>query len=156
MLSSRSRELVSRAFDIFKHRLNGLPGVRIEDKELTFALHTRGASPEATRSARALLRRTVASFQPGLHVLRGEKIWEVLPREVPGKGEFVRRVLQRASGSFLSVYVGDDDTDESAFAVLPRGITVRVGPGRRTRARYRLRDPGEVRAFLERAEGELR
>jgi trehalose 6-phosphate phosphatase len=55
----------------------------------------------------------------------------------------------------LPIYVGDDASDEAAFAALPSGITVHVGSARHTAARYSLRDPGEVRSFLQRLEGEL-
>jgi trehalose-phosphatase len=54
----------------------------------------------------------------------------------------------------LPIYLGDDTTDESAFAELRRGITVRVGGHRRTKARFYLRNPDEVMGFLETVEDE--
>ncbi len=53
------------------------------------------------------------------------------------------------------IYVGDDVTDEDAFRALEErpgpGLTVLVSDEpRETAARYRLRDPYEVRRFLER------
>ncbi|MFO0928668.1 MAG: hypothetical protein U0736_16870, partial [Gemmataceae bacterium] len=48
----------------------------------------------------------------------------------------------------LVVYVGDDTTDEDAFAAFPDGVTVRVNPGAHTAARYTLRDPAEVLQWL--------
>jgi len=52
----------------------------------------------------------------------------------------------------LSVFIGDDLTDEDAFmALYDRGIGILVAAEPRpTRARYVLRDPGQVRIFLER------
>ena len=61
----------------------------------------------------------------------------------------------RARSPFIAIYVGDDATDEPAFAVLNRGITVRVGPARHTKARYRLSNPREVRRFIERLDDVL-
>jgi trehalose 6-phosphate phosphatase len=46
------------------------------------------------------------------------------------------------------VYLGDDVTDEDAFAALaPPAVTVKVGPGE-TVARYRLPDIDAVVAYL--------
>ena len=52
--------------------------------------------------------------------------------------------------SRLVFYLGDDRTDEDAFASLPDGVTVKIGsPDDPTLARYRLPDPDSVHAFLE-------
>jgi trehalose 6-phosphate synthase/phosphatase len=46
------------------------------------------------------------------------------------------------------VAFGDDRTDEEMFAALPRNaVGIHVGPGA-SLARYRLRHPAAVRAFL--------
>jgi len=52
------------------------------------------------------------------------------------------------NGEVLSIYFGDDTTDEDAFRVLPDAITVKVGGSRATHARYRLPDPAAVHQFL--------
>ena len=49
----------------------------------------------------------------------------------------------------LVVFVGGDPTDEDAFAALPDGITVRVGSGPETAAKYHVDGPDGVRKFLE-------
>jgi trehalose-phosphatase len=50
----------------------------------------------------------------------------------------------------LPLYIGDDDTDEDAFAALAhRGIGVLVTEAARpTAATYALADPGKVGSFL--------
>jgi trehalose 6-phosphate phosphatase len=89
-------------------------------------------------------------------VLPASQVWEVLPRQIPGKGVAIRQAVQRWRSPFLPIYVGDDTTDEPAFELLGHGITVRVGDSNRpTRARYWLANPSEVRGFIERLEGEL-
>ena len=55
----------------------------------------------------------------------------------------------------LPIYIGNDRTDESAFAALASGITARVGAAKPTRAHYALRDCVEVARFLEQLEKEL-
>ena len=135
--------------------LRGVPGVWIEDKGLGFSIHVRGASARAERDARGRFEHALMHYAPALHVLPGASVWNVLPRQVRGKGQAVREALTGAASPFLPIYVGDDATDESAFAALAHGITVRVGAAKRTNARYRLADPAEVRGFMERLEGEL-
>jgi len=131
-------------------------GVRLEDKRMSLSVHTRGASSRARRQAHELLVRTLHACSH-LHVLPGSQVWEVLPRQIAGKGVAIRQAVQRWRTPFLPIYIGDDTTDEPAFAVLDRGITVKVGGSNRpTRARYWLANPAEVRGFIERLEGALR
>jgi len=130
-------------------------GVRLEDKRVSFSVHTRGASHRERRYAHELLVQTLRPCSH-LHVLPASQVWEVLPRQIPGKGVAIRQAVGRWRSPFLPIYVGDDTTDEPAFELLEHGITVKVGDsGRPTRARYWLANPSEVRGFIERLEGEL-
>ena len=108
-------------------------------------------------------------------MLLGKEVWEILPPELQGKGEAVTALLAELPAGTLPVYIGDDVTDESAFAALSDGITIRVGlprldgprsiaaaagssravKARFTRADFTLRSPREVREFLERVEKEI-
>ena len=85
---------------------------------------------------------------PKIHLVRGNMMWELLPRQIDGKGEAVSALLSELRQRTFPIFIGDDATDEKAFEVLSRGLTIRVGANRRTRARYFLRDPLEVRLFL--------
>jgi trehalose-phosphatase len=133
-------------------RLNGTQGVQIEDKGASFALHYRGARDPIIGRARALLEESLGE---SLRVLEGDRVWEVVPREVRGKGYAARKQWRRWGMSALPVYVGNDATDEAAFQALAGGVTVRVGQPRRSRAHYRVRNPSEVRRFLEMLEEEI-
>ena len=138
------------------HRLDPAAGLWIEDKGATFALHYRGATPAAVQLARAALEKLQGSFSGCLSVTKGDHIWEVMPRELRGKGHAVRRYFHRFCHSALPVYIGDDAADEPAFAALSQGITACVGPARQTRANFRLRNPAEVRRALEKLDRETR
>ncbi len=131
------------------HSLGYPPGVWVENKGIGCAVHYRGATETAVRRARAALRDALKPFAGTVRLLRGKKVWEILPGDFAGKGEAAREFLTELQRSALPIFLGDDTTDESAFALLRHGITVRVGPARRTLARFRLRDSGEVRRFLE-------
>jgi trehalose 6-phosphate phosphatase len=134
---------------------NQAPGIFIEDKGLSLAVHFREASPAAGRKGRSCLRRASVQFREHLHIMRGSNVWELLPREILGKGFALREILRGLRRPFLPFYLGDDLTDEEAFAALRTGITVLAGPPRRTQARYRLSGTGEVSTFLQLLEAEL-
>ena len=82
-------------------------------------------------------------------VNHGRKVLEILPRTAWHKGAAVQWILgQLGIEGMLAVYLGDDSTDEDAFAVLTDAITVRVGGPPETCARYRVPDPAAVYDFL--------
>ncbi len=137
--------------------LNGAgAGIQIEDKGVAFAVHhRRAAAPEVTH-AREILDQVVEKFAGALRVVPGDRVWEVLPREIRGKGHAARRQWRLRLAGALPIYIGNDGTDEAAFGALAPGLTARVGPARQTRARYFLRNPAEVARFLEKLEEETR
>jgi trehalose-phosphatase len=141
---------------LLEERLGSLAGIRLEDKGITLAVHYREATDRAARLARVILQKILKPFVPRLRVLRGKKVWEVLPAEVQGKGRAVHLLLGDLPRGTLPIYVGDDTTDESAFAELRHGITVRVGKHRGSKALFYLRDPDEVIVFLQRVEAEIK
>ncbi len=126
------------------------PGITIEDKGYALAVHYRLAKAPAVRVAQKVLRAARDHFRPGLRLLKGKKIWELLPRAIVGKGPATQELLAHLPSGTLPIFIGDDTSDESAFAVLPHGLAVHVGDHAHTKAHFRLRDPGEVREFLER------
>jgi len=126
------------------------PGVLLEDKGYALAIHYRMAKVSAVRVAQKVLRAARDHFGPGLRLLKGKKIWELLPRAIVGKGPATQGLLAKLPADTLPIFIGDDTSDESAFAVLRHGLAVHVGDHTQTKARFCLRDPAEVREFLER------
>jgi len=132
--------------------LAGLPGVLIEDKGAAVACHYRLASPADALLVRHTSATVADAYQrKGLPIrlTHGHKVMEIRPTAV-NKGRTVCRILAAYGPSVLAVYIGDDQTDEDAFALLPaESITIQVGfSSVRTAARYGLEDPGEVQRFL--------
>ncbi len=70
----------------------------------------------------------------------GAKAINLLPRGGADKGVAVQQA-RRMFACDTVIYVGDDDTDEDAFASAPpdRLLSIRVGARGATQARYRLR-----------------
>jgi trehalose 6-phosphate phosphatase len=134
---------------------NTVPGIRLEDKGISLAVHFRGAWPQARRRAQARIRKSLTRWRGHLHIIRSHDVWDVAPRQVRGKGVAIHQALGSIRKTHLLIYLGDDLTDEPAFALLRNGIAVLVGPVRRTNARFRLRNPDEVCLFLKRLEAEL-
>jgi trehalose 6-phosphate phosphatase len=131
------------------------PGVVLENKGISYAVHFRGMPVLAQRRVRAWVRRLVARMGPDFRIIQSNHASEIVPREVQGKGVAMREFTRSLRSPFLPIYVGDDLTDEPAFVALRSGITVRVGDFSHTKARFRLRNPEEVCIFLERIEKEL-
>jgi trehalose 6-phosphate phosphatase len=131
------------------------PGVRVEDKGISYSIHFRGASPDAPSRVQRRIRPLLSRIRNNFRMIHSNHAIEIVPREVQGKGVAMREFTRALQSPFLPIYIGDDLTDEPAFLALRRGITVCVGPFHRTSAQFRLKDPEEVRIFLERLAEEL-
>lgn len=154
-LSPETQRLLDDARGGLYGLIERIRGIWIEDKGPSFAIHYRAASAENSRRARVSVDEVMARLNGSFRLLSGKKVWEVLPKEVGDKGDAVRRELSRLKHHALPVYIGDDVTDERAFCAIPEGVTIRVGQCSLTRARFQLRDPADVRRFLENLEAEL-
>jgi trehalose-phosphatase len=99
-----------------------------------------------------LVRETVASEPENFVLTSGHCVWEIRPRVSWHKGEAIRWLAGHlaASAAPLVFYLGDDRTDEDAFACLPGAMTARIGDRTvPTAARYWLPDPQAVFVFLD-------
>jgi trehalose 6-phosphate phosphatase len=155
MLSEGARLALDSAKRAAQLELAVLAGIWIEDKGFSFSVHYRDADASASKRGYAALAKLLAPWRDALHVLEGSRVWEVLPNEIPGKASVIEEVLGKLPAATAVLYVGDDSTDEAAFAALPNQITVRVGRESVTCARYIVRGPADVLRFLTRLEKEL-
>ena len=124
------------------------PAIRLEDKPSAVALHTRGVEPSMAAAAEAAGLEVGARY-PDVHVIPGKNVVE-LTLVAATKGS-VLLTLAGSTGSDATLYVGDDVTDESAFAALDPAsgdLTVKVGDGE-TLAAHRVPDPESVVRLLE-------
>jgi len=130
------------------HMAKEHPGVKVEDKGISLALHWRSA-PEAADSVLAFAKEAIGAL-PGYRLQPGDHVVEFVPQGAD-KGVAVEQLMARAP--FLGrvpVFVGDDLTDEFGFTAAHRlgGWSVRVGTREPTEAAYALADPHAVHAWL--------
>lgn len=146
---SRGRAPDARLMDrwarAIERRMDGWPGVWVENKTHCLAVHFRN-SPQPREARRELL--SAARALRGARLRLGERVLDVLAPDQPDKGEAVRRLLDE-SGLESAIVVGDDATDEDAFR-LGRGrvTSVRVGRSDRTGAGLVVLNQKEVDALL--------
>jgi alpha,alpha-trehalase len=150
---------VARAAGELRRRLTDVPGVLVEEKRFTVAVHYRLVAQEGVGRVEREVDTVLESY-PHLESARGKKVLEVKPRLEWDKGKAVLWLLTALGldgPEVLPIYLGDDRTDEDAFAALRGrglGILVTTTP-RPTRADYSLQDPDEVCAFLARLAASL-
>ncbi|MGW0038298.1 trehalose-phosphatase [Gordonia sp. NPDC003376] len=140
------RDLLSRVVGEFHSIAADHPGVTVETKPVSTALHVRNATADDADAALARARRGPASWD-GVEATEGKAVIELAVIET-SKG-IALDLLRDRSGADVVLYLGDDVTDEKAFAHLrpDTDISVKVGTGS-TLAQYRIDDPQAVAAVL--------
>lgn len=122
----------------------------VEDKGYSIALHYR-LVPEMEQpvldGATAIVTRAGAGE---IELLRGKAVVEIKRKGVD-KGAGIRKLMGRPPfAGRRPVYIGDDVTDEDAFAVMPEFDGVAISVGRTIAgARRAFESPSEVRRWVQ-------
>lgn len=144
-LSDDARALRTRLSDLCRRLAGEHPGFVVEDKPAGVAFHYRNAAPGAARAALERLAAAVAG-EPGARVRHGKAVVELSVVDT-SKGHALS-LLRARLGATAVVFLGDDQTDEDAFAVLSGpDAAVKVGP-EETRAPWRLDGQARVAPLL--------
>lgn len=118
--------------------------VVVESKPRSVTFHTRRLSDDETEEAVARVR-VWANEHPEVTLLEGKEVLEV-STATRTKGDAIRDL---AADVMATIYIGDDATDETVFAVLgPGDIGVKVGSGP-SGAQFRVDDVAGVVELLE-------
>jgi trehalose 6-phosphate phosphatase len=125
-----------------------MPQIRVEDKGHTLAFHYR-RMPELGPEIEARLGAAILPYESELRLLHGKLVFEVQPRGFD-KGEVIHALMQHAP--FVGrrpVFLGDDATDEDAFAAVRElgGVGISVGQPMAD-AEYMFPDPQAARDWL--------
>jgi trehalose 6-phosphate phosphatase len=126
--------------------LADIPGVVVENKDFSVAVHYRNASDR--RLARAAILTAVAMLDD-VRVIGGKCVVNVLPRGAPHKGTALEATRDQL-GCDVALYVGDDETDEDVFALDAPGrlLSIRVGRKPTSRASYFIPDQNGIDDLL--------
>jgi trehalose 6-phosphate phosphatase len=160
-------DLMDSVHDALQAGVGHIDGASVEHNKFCVSVHYRQCPdrwPEVEAAVTAAVER-----HERLHITRGRKVYEVRPNVEWDKGKallFLSTELglgpgDEAAGHALdggrgegvcTIYLGDDVSDEDAFRTLAAtglGIGILVTSRvKETAARYTLRDPEEVQAFL--------
>ena len=122
-------------------------GARVEPKPAGCALHVREASEKGALSAIEDVREGPSTWD-GVQTTEGKAVID-LSVVTTHKGDALDK-LRHQLGASAVLFLGDDVTDENAFAHLHGpDVGVRIGPGP-TRAAFRIGDPEDVAKLLAR------
>jgi trehalose 6-phosphate phosphatase len=134
----RLRPRLAALAQVLRQDLADIPGAWVEDKSLTLSVHCRDIPARFVPLVRRrVLRRVCPALEARELALRtGKAVVEVRPRLHWGKVDAVRWLVEHmrlglpvADG--LTVYIGDDETDEDAFHTLhTTGLGIVVGGNR--------------------------
>src|SRR5450432_2926343 len=131
------------------------PGILLEDKGYSLALHYRLAphAEKAIYEAVSLIRADLPNAP--IEVLPGKCVCEIKHSGFNKASGVVELMTHQPFRGRLPIFIGDDVTDESVFAIMPDldGLAFSVG-GRALGVADYFDDPSEVRDWLARLVGD--
>ncbi|GAA4900243.1 trehalose 6-phosphatase [Stackebrandtia albiflava] len=144
-LSAEQVGLRNKLIEALTAIADGRDGVRLELKPAGAALHTREADRDVAAEVVKEVRTGPAAWQD-VQVTEGKEVLD-LSVVTTHKGHALDTLRQQLGASAV-LFLGDDVTDENAFAHLHGpDVAVRVGDGD-SRAQYRVKDTMEVAQLL--------
>jgi trehalose-phosphatase len=147
--ASARRQRLERLCEDLAPELQPLAGAILECKGLTASVHYRLAAERDWARIQQAVYAATARNGALFRVNPGRKVFDIVPRTNWHRGAAVEWINRRLGGAeVLTVYLGDDSSDEDAFAVLRDAVTIRVGAAAATCARYQLAGPAAVQEFL--------
>ncbi|NUP51785.1 MAG: trehalose-phosphatase [Catenulispora sp.] len=144
-LDDAARSLRGRLQADLEALIGQTPGVFLELKPASIAVHVRRAEAAVGKSVLEAVRSGPARWD-GVHVTEGKEVIELAVVETD-KGAALE-LLRRRVDATAAVFVGDDVTDEKAFARMAGpDVGVKVGSGT-TLAEFSVPDTGDAAVML--------
>jgi trehalose-phosphatase len=133
-----------------EYRIREIPGVMIENKTFSVAIHTRHVASRDMQKLLDGLLFSLSDFLPYFELTAGIMVFEVRPHVDWNKGHAAKWIMDRVNSPRpLTIFLGDDVTDEDGFRQFPNGFNICVGHRSKTLANYSLADPADVAHFLK-------
>jgi trehalose 6-phosphate phosphatase len=125
------------------------PGLRLEDKGVSLALHYRQA-PEFESAVHNFAERIAAPYADHLRLLPGKMVIELKPHGADKGRAIAEFMAEPPFAGRRPVFIGDDVTDEDGFLAVNAlgGLSLRVGDERPSAAHARLPSVESCRAWL--------
>jgi len=139
--------------DELKKELDSIEGVIVEDKLYTLSVHYRMVKKKDIRRVKRIFQKVMRNHKISgkVKVTSGKKVFEVRPPVDWHKGKAVikiKRILNKRN--LMTIYLGDDVTDEDAFRALNRNdISVFVGAKKKSNAKYKIKNTDGVKDLLD-------
>jgi trehalose 6-phosphate phosphatase len=140
------RRQVRRWLPVLQTHLSRRHGVVIENKAFSIAIHYRRARDKRA-ARRAIL--AVARSLTDARIVGGKLVVNLLVTDSANKGLALERERRRFACDRV-IYIGDDETDEDAFALDRAGclLAIRVGRKRSSTARFYIHDQRDIDRLL--------
>uniref|UniRef100_A0A7C9EPC3 Trehalose 6-phosphate phosphatase n=1 Tax=Opuntia streptacantha TaxID=393608 RepID=A0A7C9EPC3_OPUST len=147
--------MIEEVFRTLVEITKDIGGAKVENHKFCTSVHYRNVDEKNWPTIAQRVHDILKDY-PRLRLTHGRKVLEVRPVIDWDKGKAVEFLLESLglsnSDDVLPIYIGDDRTDEDAFKVLReknQGYGILVAPvPKETKAFYSLRDPAEVKQFL--------
>ncbi|MGH3686141.1 MAG: trehalose-phosphatase [Pseudonocardiaceae bacterium] len=124
-------DLISEVRDRLRTEVESIPGVLVEPKRASVAVHYRLAGSAHRATVTTVVDGLLEEYSGLLKVTPGKMVYELQPKIDWHKGKAVLHLLQTLdldADDVVPVYLGDDITDEDAFRALAgRGVGIIVG-----------------------------
>lgn len=153
-VEERTLQSLKTAAENLRLKLQSVKGSLVESKKYAIAVHFRNVEEGETEKVKEAVLEELAKYKD-LKKGTGKKILELKPDIDWHKGRatmWLFEALDLTLEGAIPVFVGDDITDEDAFASIHEdGLGILVGShGEQTAATFSLKDTDEVQQFLER------
>lgn len=146
-INDNNNFLIQKFFYHIQEDAKFYPDINIENKHNSIALHYR-KNPDLYDVAKNIMYR-IQDNNDQFKIIEGKYVLELIPKN-SNKGSAIKTLLSHFNAQhYLSIFIGDDITDEDGFKVVNQleGISIKVGSGE-TVARFRLKNIDHVEEFL--------
>lgn len=132
---------------ILSDAISKIPGIYYEEKDTALVFHFRQISAINEDSVQSFYETLLSKIDKKKYtILQGDQILEIRLKNIH-KGLVCNYLLSKSSFDYI-LSIGDDNTDEDMFFLLPEGsINIKVGK-KESHAKFCLPDPQAVRQLL--------